>query len=108
MSSTTSARSGKETTLTADDLAKRFAIMEEPLRPLQPLADTVIVLTAEVAEQGHQQEALNLALLRVKQSLLCTGATPSAPPASNIDKQMETQGDIGGSNSVASPPTPHR
>jgi hypothetical protein len=50
MSSTTTARSGKETTLTADDLAKRFAIMEEPLRPLQPLADKVIVLTAEVAE----------------------------------------------------------
>jgi hypothetical protein len=80
--------------------------MEDPLQPLQPLADKVTAHASEVAKKGHQQEALNLVLLHIEQSLPYTGTTPSAPPAPNIDKQMETQEDVGGSNSVASPSTP--
>jgi hypothetical protein len=41
MSSSADACTGKETATTVDDLAKRFAVIEDLIRPLQPLAETV-------------------------------------------------------------------
>jgi hypothetical protein len=39
-------------TITVDDLAWRFTIMEDLLRPLQPLVHMVSKLASQVAEQG--------------------------------------------------------
>jgi hypothetical protein len=41
MAPATSSGTGKDATPTVEDLAKRFAMMEDLLQPLQPLADTV-------------------------------------------------------------------
>jgi hypothetical protein len=76
MAPTTNSGSGKETAPTVEDLAKRFAVVEDLILPLQHLADTVKALAAQVAEQGQQQRALNLALLRVEHG----GEMPDIPP----------------------------
>jgi hypothetical protein len=44
---------GKESATTVDGIAKRFAVMEDLIRPLQPLAETVWKLAEQVADQGH-------------------------------------------------------
>jgi hypothetical protein len=49
-----------------DDMAKRFTGMEEKIKPLQPLIDVVKKLAVQVTDQGQQQHALNLALLRLE------------------------------------------
>jgi hypothetical protein len=67
MSSNADIGTGKESASTVEDLAKRFAMMLKLVHPLQPLAETVKNLVTQVAEQGHQQHALNLALLRLEQ-----------------------------------------
>jgi hypothetical protein len=41
MSSTVDVGSGKESVTTIEDLAKRFTFMEDRIRPLQPLLETV-------------------------------------------------------------------
>jgi hypothetical protein len=66
MSPAAGAGSGKETMTSIDDLAKCFTAMEEAIKPLQPLIDVVKKLAAQVADQGQQQQALNLALLRLE------------------------------------------
>jgi flagellar biogenesis protein FliO len=63
MSPAAGAGSGKETATSIDDLAKRFTAMEEAIKLLQPLINVVKKLAAQVADQGQQQQALNLALL---------------------------------------------
>jgi hypothetical protein len=77
MPSSAGTGSGQDTAITINDLAQRFVIMEDLLRPLQPLVDTVSKLASQVAEQGQQQQALNQALLRLEHDTLDAGA--SAP-----------------------------
>jgi hypothetical protein len=67
MSSAIGTGMGKESATTVDDLARRFVIMEYLIRPLQHLAQTVWKLAEQVIDQGHQQRAMNLALLHLEQ-----------------------------------------
>jgi hypothetical protein len=50
MSSNAGAGTGKESGSTIEDLAKHFAMMLELVCPLQPLAETVKNLAAQVAK----------------------------------------------------------
>ncbi|TVU25039.1 hypothetical protein EJB05_27515, partial [Eragrostis curvula] len=61
-----------------------MAAMEGLLRPLQPMADKFDALEKKVADQANQQAALNLALVRVEQSL--PGYLPEDERASNNDR----------------------
>jgi hypothetical protein len=90
MSSNAEVGTGKESACTIEDLAKRFAIMLELVHPLQPLVETVKNLAAQVAEQGHQQHALNLAM-------------PPVAPA-----QQDTPGEASTGRSITGIPIPDR
>jgi hypothetical protein len=76
---------GKELATTVDDLAKRFVIMEYLIRPLQHLAETVWKLVEQVIDQGHQQWAMNLALLRLEQG-------DGVPPPQHAPRHPDHQG----------------
>jgi hypothetical protein len=78
------AGSGKEIVTSIDDLAKRFTALEESIRPLQPLIDVVKKLATQVAEQGQQQQALNLTLLRLEHD-------GDAPPPSQREAGMASR-----------------
>jgi hypothetical protein len=90
MSSTIGAGSGKKSTTTVEHLAKRFAVMEDLIRPLQPLV-----------EQGHQQRTMNLALLCLEQG------DDAPPPAAAAPMQQGAQGDTNTNGSVTCTPIHH-
>jgi hypothetical protein len=107
MTSSAGAGTKKESAMTVEDLTKRFATMEELLRPLQLLTETVQKLSARVADQDQQQRALNLALLRLEHG---DGAPPPPPPppADGVPPPPRNQGTGSTNASVAGYTGPHR
>jgi hypothetical protein len=61
MSSVAGAGMGKESTTIVDDPAKHFAVMEDLIQPLQPLAEIVWKLAEQVTDQGCQQHTWSMA-----------------------------------------------
>jgi hypothetical protein len=66
---------GDELDVTLKDMVVRLAAIEAIVWPLQPLRDQVLKLVAMVTEKGQQQDALQLTLTHVENTL----ADPSAP-----------------------------
>lgn len=92
--------SGDTGVVTVADLAKRFATMEDLLRPLQPLMNKVAALEQMVKDQGNQQAALNLALTHVESAL--PGYRMDGERSSAHDKSKTS------SSGSADPPTTAR
>jgi hypothetical protein len=60
--------------VTLKGMVVRLAAIEDIVWPLQPLCEQVPQLTTTIAEQGHQQITLQLALGHVENSLADNGA----------------------------------
>jgi hypothetical protein len=62
MSFASAAGLGATNLVTLADVVHRLGVIEEIMCPMQPMKDQMVTLEATVAEQGHQQITLNLAL----------------------------------------------
>jgi hypothetical protein len=97
MPSSADAGSGQDAAIIVNDLAQHFVIMEDLLHPLQPVANTVTKLVSQVAEQGQQQQALNLALLHLEHG---TNDADASAPAPNGPTNTSANHGSGGDDSI--------
>ncbi|KAG8048615.1 hypothetical protein GUJ93_ZPchr0009g1322 [Zizania palustris] len=62
--------SGSDEGVTLADVVQRLKAIEDIVRPLQPIPDTLNALEDTVRDQGQQQVALNLVLTRMEKQIL--------------------------------------